>query len=156
MMHLELVERRRWISGRRFLHALNYCMLLPGPEAQQLATYVGWLTDARDVRRGGGGRAVGAAAVADSDCAHLGICILRQPACCGRDSVRHQTRSHRHCRVRSLPHRHARSGIACCGRLRQPPLSPFSRSIFPSLTPCRAQRASAWRAANSCRTNSGR
>jgi chromate transporter len=43
MMHQELVERRRWISERRFLHALNYCMLLPGPEAQQLAVYIGWL-----------------------------------------------------------------------------------------------------------------
>jgi len=43
LMHAELVERRRWIDERRFLHALNYCMLLPGPEAQQLATYVGWL-----------------------------------------------------------------------------------------------------------------
>jgi chromate transporter len=43
IMHRELVERRRWISERRFLHALNYCMLLPGPEAQQLATYIGWL-----------------------------------------------------------------------------------------------------------------
>src|SRR3989338_9138331 len=43
MMHQELVERRRWISEHRFLHALNYCMLLPGPEAQQLATYIGWL-----------------------------------------------------------------------------------------------------------------
>jgi chromate transporter len=43
IMHEELVERRRWISESRFLHALNYCMLLPGPEAQQLATYVGWL-----------------------------------------------------------------------------------------------------------------
>ncbi len=43
VMHQELVERRRWISERRFLHALNYCMLLPGPEAQQLATYLGWL-----------------------------------------------------------------------------------------------------------------
>ena len=42
-MHEELVERRRWISEKRFLHALNYCMLLPGPEAQQLATYIGWL-----------------------------------------------------------------------------------------------------------------
>ncbi len=41
--HAMLVERRRWISERRFLHALNYCMLLPGPEAQQLATYLGWL-----------------------------------------------------------------------------------------------------------------
>lgn len=43
IMHAELVERRRWISENRFLHALNYCMLLPGPEAQQLATYIGWL-----------------------------------------------------------------------------------------------------------------
>jgi chromate transporter len=43
ILHAELVERRRWISERRFLHALNYCMLLPGPEAQQLATYLGWL-----------------------------------------------------------------------------------------------------------------
>jgi chromate transporter len=43
IMHRELVERRRWISEERFLHALNYCMLLPGPEAQQLATYIGWL-----------------------------------------------------------------------------------------------------------------
>ncbi|MEY8879305.1 MAG: chromate transporter, partial [Leptothrix sp. (in: b-proteobacteria)] len=43
LMHTELVERRRWISERRFLHALNYCMVLPGPEAQQLATYIGWL-----------------------------------------------------------------------------------------------------------------
>ena len=43
IMHTELVERRRWISENRFLHALNFCMLLPGPEAQQLATYIGWL-----------------------------------------------------------------------------------------------------------------
>jgi chromate transporter len=43
IMHRELVETRRWISERRFLHALNYCMVLPGPEAQQLATYIGWL-----------------------------------------------------------------------------------------------------------------
>ncbi|MCG6969424.1 MAG: chromate efflux transporter [Gammaproteobacteria bacterium] len=43
MMHQELVERRRWISEHRFLHALNFTMVLPGPEAQQLATYIGWL-----------------------------------------------------------------------------------------------------------------
>lgn len=43
IMQVELVEKRKWISQDRFLHALNYCMLLPGPEAQQLATYVGWL-----------------------------------------------------------------------------------------------------------------
>ena len=43
IMHKDLVEDRRWISEKRFLHALNYCMVLPGPEAQQLATYIGWL-----------------------------------------------------------------------------------------------------------------
>ena len=43
VMHRILVEELRWISEDRFLHALNYCMLLPGPEAQQLATYIGWL-----------------------------------------------------------------------------------------------------------------
>jgi len=54
IMHQELVERRRWISEGRFLHALNYCMLLPGPEAQQLATYIGWL-----LHRARGGLAAG-------------------------------------------------------------------------------------------------
>lgn len=43
MMHTELVEKKRWIDQSRFLHALNFCMLLPGPEAQQLAIYIGWL-----------------------------------------------------------------------------------------------------------------
>lgn len=43
IVHRELVERRRWIGEGRFLHALNFCMLLPGPEAMQLVTYIGWL-----------------------------------------------------------------------------------------------------------------
>jgi len=43
VMHRELIDQRRWVSERRFVHALNYCMVLPGPEAQQLATYIGWL-----------------------------------------------------------------------------------------------------------------
>src|SRR5215216_5009033 len=43
VMHRILVEEKRWVTENRFLHALNYCMLLPGPEAQQLATYIGWL-----------------------------------------------------------------------------------------------------------------
>ena len=43
LMHRILVEEQKWLGERRFLHALNYCMLLPGPEAQQLATYIGWL-----------------------------------------------------------------------------------------------------------------
>jgi chromate transporter len=55
LMHQELVERQRWISERRFLHALDYCMVLPGPEAQQLATYIGWL-----MHRARGGIAAGA------------------------------------------------------------------------------------------------
>jgi chromate transporter len=55
IMHQELVERRRWISEKRYLHALNYCMVLPGPEAQQLATYIGWM-----LHRSWGGFAAGA------------------------------------------------------------------------------------------------
>jgi chromate transporter len=55
IMHQELVERRRWLSEGRFLHAVNYCMVLPGPEAQQLATYIGWL-----MHRTWGGIAAGA------------------------------------------------------------------------------------------------
>lgn len=47
ILHQELVERRRWLSEKRFLHALNYCMVLPGPEAQQLVTYIGWLMHKR-------------------------------------------------------------------------------------------------------------
>src|SRR5215831_11125430 len=43
IMQTELVEKKRWIGQGRFLHALNYCMLLPGPEATQLAIYIGWL-----------------------------------------------------------------------------------------------------------------
>src|SRR3954452_7644707 len=55
IMQTELVERKRWISQSRFLHALNYCMLLPGPEAQQLAIYIGWL-----LHKTAGGIAAGA------------------------------------------------------------------------------------------------
>ena len=54
LMHHDLVETKRWISEKRFLHALNYCMLLPGPEAQQLAIYIGWL-----LHRGAGGIVAG-------------------------------------------------------------------------------------------------
>ena len=55
LMHAEIVQRQRWVSEQRFLHALNYCMVLPGPEAQQLATYLGWL-----MHRTWGGIAAGA------------------------------------------------------------------------------------------------
>ncbi len=68
LMHEELVERRRWISEKRFLHALNYCMLLPGPEAQQLATYIGWL-----MHRTRGGIAAGALFVLPSLALLIGL-----------------------------------------------------------------------------------
>ena len=67
-MHHELVEQRRWISERRFLHALNYCMVLPGPEAQQLATYIGWL-----MHRSWGGIAAGALFVLPSLAILIGL-----------------------------------------------------------------------------------
>src|SRR5688572_30906010 len=68
LMHKELVDRRRWISEERFLHALNYCMLLPGPEAQQLATYIGWL-----LHRTPGGLVAGALFVLPGYLAMLGL-----------------------------------------------------------------------------------
>ncbi len=71
IMHTELVERRRWISEERFLHALNYCMLLPGPEAQQLATYSGWL-----LHRTRGGIAAGALFVLPSMLILWGLSVL--------------------------------------------------------------------------------
>src|SRR5947199_10780055 len=55
MMHAEVVEKKRWIDNARFLHALNFCMLLPGPEAIQLAIYIGWL-----LHKARGGIAAGA------------------------------------------------------------------------------------------------
>lgn len=71
LMHKELVEDRRWIGEQRFLHALNYCMLLPGPEAQQLATYVGWL-----LHRTKGGLAAGLLFVLPGALVVLGLSIL--------------------------------------------------------------------------------
>ena len=71
IMHRELVERRRWISEERFLHALNYCMLLPGPEAQQLAIYIGWL-----LHRTWGGIVAGAFFVIPSIFVLLGLSYI--------------------------------------------------------------------------------
>ena len=68
IMHDELVERRRWISNGRFLHALSYCTLLPGPEAQQLAIYVGWL-----LHKAKGGIAAGVLFVLPAFCLILGL-----------------------------------------------------------------------------------
>jgi chromate transporter len=71
IMHRELVDRKQWISESRFLHALSYCMLLPGPEAQQLATYIGWL-----LHRGAGGLAAGAFFVIPSIFILLGLSFI--------------------------------------------------------------------------------
>lgn len=71
LMHKELVEERRWIGEQRFLHALNYCMLLPGPEAQQLATYIGWL-----MHRTKGGLIAGLLFVLPGALVMLGLSIL--------------------------------------------------------------------------------
>ena len=71
VMHRILVEERRWVSESRFLHALNYCMLLPGPEAQQLATYIGWL-----LNRTPGGLVAGILFVLPGALAILALSIL--------------------------------------------------------------------------------
>ena len=71
LMHRILVEEKRWISEARFLHALNYCMLLPGPEAQQLATYIGWL-----MHRTWGGIVAGALFVLPGALLVLGLSVL--------------------------------------------------------------------------------
>lgn len=71
LMHREVVEERRWISDRRFLHALNFCTFLPGPEAQQLATYLGWLMHGAK-----GGAAAGLLFVLPGALVMLGLSIL--------------------------------------------------------------------------------
>ncbi|HEU0071462.1 MAG TPA: chromate efflux transporter [Alphaproteobacteria bacterium] len=71
LMHRLLVEEKRWIGEARFLHALNYCMLLPGPEAQQLATYVGWL-----LHRAAGGLVAGLLFVLPGALVLLGLSAL--------------------------------------------------------------------------------
>ena len=100
IMHAELVEKRRWISEERFLHALNFCMLLPGPEAQQLAILYR-LVSSRHVRRSRRRRAVCPASGTDSLALKLALCVgrrrqldqgnpLRAATCCCGD------RRHRH------------------------------------------------------------
>ncbi len=71
LMHTDLVERKRWISDRRLLHALNYCMLLPGPEAMQLAVYIGWI-----MHRTAGGIMAGALFVLPSLLMFIGLSWL--------------------------------------------------------------------------------
>ena len=71
VMHRILVEEKRWISEKRFLHALNYCMLLPGPEAQQLVTYIGWLLHGT-----AGGLVAGSLFVLPGFVSILALCLL--------------------------------------------------------------------------------
>ncbi len=116
-MHEELVERRRWISERRFLHALNYCMVLPGPEAQQLATYIGWL-----MHRTWGGIVAGALFVLPSLFILIALSwiymALRRRAGGGRAVLRHQAGGDRDRRARGPSHRLARAEErAGCGRI---------------------------------------
>ncbi len=80
LMHRELVERRKWIDEARFLHALNYCMLLPGPEAQQLATYIGWL-----MHRTRGGLVAGVLFILPGFFAILGLSVVY--ACYGQQPL---------------------------------------------------------------------
>ena len=120
IMHQELVERRRWISERRFLHALNYCMLLPGPEAQQLATYIGWL-HAPNLGRGDCRRTVRAAFAVHPDRAVMDVHRLRRSAGGGRDFLRDQTRRDRDCGPGGASHRLAgieeQLAVGDCGSL---------------------------------------
>jgi chromate transporter len=74
VMHRMVVDERRWVSETRFLHALNYCMLLPGPEAQQLATYLGWLLHGYR-----GGLVAGIFFVLPGFVAILGLTLLSPP-----------------------------------------------------------------------------
>ncbi len=71
VMHRIIVEEKRWISERRFMHALNYCMLLPGPEAQQLATYIGWL-----MHRTKGGLVAGGLFILPGVIALMGLSVI--------------------------------------------------------------------------------
>jgi hypothetical protein len=107
IMHQDLVENKRWISERRFLHALNYCMVLPGPEATQLATYIGWM-----MHKTSGGIVAGAlfvlAVARHPDRAGVDLHGIRQPAGDCGVSIRHQACRHRDRSVRSVSNRVAR------------------------------------------------
>ena len=121
IMHRDLVERRRWISEERFLHALNFCMLLPGPEAQQLATYIGWLL--HGIR---GGLVAGALFVLPSVFVLLGLSWVYAAHGESMRALRHsrgpETRGAGHRARRRDPHRTAGSST------RRSPPSPRPRS----------------------------
>ena len=107
IMHHDLVDSKRWISERRFLHALNYCMVLPGPEAQQLATYIGWL-----MHRTWGGVVAGALFVLPSLVLLIALSwlylALRRRAGRRGHPLRHQAGGGRDRAARRVAHRFAR------------------------------------------------
>ena len=104
IMHRDLVEKKNWISERRFLYALNFCMVLPGPEAQQLATYIGWL-----MHRHWGGIIAGALFMLPSFflliVADMDLFDIRQCSSGRRRALRHQAGHRRHCHFCRLSHR---------------------------------------------------
>ena len=113
MMHRILVDEKKWIDEPRFLHALNFCMLLPGPEAQQLATYIGWLL--HGVR---GGLAAGILFVLPGALVMLGLSLLyalgRGVPRGRRRAVRHQGRGAGDRGRGADPHRQARAQDPTC------------------------------------------
>ena len=115
MMHRILVDEKKWIDEPRFLHALNFCMLLPGPEAQQLATYIGWLL--HGVR---GGLAAGILFVLPGALVMLGLSLLyalgTRRRAGRRRAVRHQGRGAGDRRRGADPHRQARAEDAAAAR----------------------------------------
>ena len=82
VMHRILVEEKKWVSESRFLHALNYCMFLPGPEAQQLATYIGWL-----MHRTRGGIMAGGLFILPGILALMALSIAFLPSSCALASL---------------------------------------------------------------------
>ena len=106
IMHAELVERRRWISEQRFLHALNYCMLLPRPGGAA-AGHLHRLADAPHLGRHRGGCTVRAAVAVHPDRAELDLPALRRRAAGGRHLLRPETGGDCTGRARGAPHRHA-------------------------------------------------
>ena len=118
MMHRILVDEKKWIDEPRFLHALNFCMLLPGPEAQKLATYIGWLL--HGVR---GGLAAGILFVLPGALVMLGLSLLyalgRGVSAGRRRAVRHQGRRAGDRGRGADPHRQARAqDRRCCSGCR--------------------------------------
>jgi len=129
MMHQDLVERRRWISEKRFLHALNYCMLLPGPEATQTRHLYRLDECTGPGAASSPGVLFRAALDVHPDGAHLDLSGVRQVPLVAGILYGIKARGHRHRGLRRVPHRLARAQERpCCGRSAPQPSSRFSFS----------------------------